>query len=119
MFNIGNRRLVWGLYSYGKKDGHLYIKDGAIIFETDENGRSHEYIHIMFTYRPSALLHTSAGDKSISCLDVDVPSKKIRTFDKDEHEWIELGFMEDFKTPEEALRILEKFIEDNTVKENP
>lgn len=113
MFNIKQKRLEYGLEYMGVKDGKLIIEEGHIFFETDPDGLSQDWAWIHFIF-PHVLLRTPVGVKWTKHVSVHVPDKKIYWRDDVTYEQVELGTMEDFKTPEEALRILEKFVGSNT-----
>lgn len=119
MFHIHRRRLEWQLLSMGTEAERFYIHEGTITFESDDESLDGGYTQISFSFSPGAILHTPEGAKRVDVILVDLRSKEIQMWDKESYEWITLGIMEEFKTEEEALRILEKFIESHTVKETP
>lgn len=98
-------------------DGQFDIKSGIISFYTGDDGDAayfNEWQDIVFKFHGYKLRipKESEGIRRITNLCVNLTDRIIFTIDNDTNERIELGTMPEFKTPEDAIGILEQFIED-------
>lgn len=118
MFSVKYKHLEYDLEDMGVRDGKLVIREGHIFFETDPDGLSQDWAWIHFIF-PRVLLRTPVGVRRIKCVSAYVPDRKVYWRNNITDEQVELGVMEEFETEEEALRILERFVESRTVKEAP
>lgn len=111
MFDIIEKQLLFELKEMKVKDGKLSIKEGTIRFYSyEEDYCTKDYSSIEFNFTPIKV-NTHLGTHYINSIFVNLMDNKIRFMNKENNEWIILGEMKDFKEPEEALAILETFID--------
>lgn len=117
MLSICRKTLTLELESFSMVEGKFNIKTGQICFDSSDDSEdiySNAWAQIAFRFSGYNLRipKESGGALYITRLMVDLKTHAIYTIDPDTYERIELGTMPEFKTPEEAIGILEKFIED-------
>lgn len=117
MLSIRKRTLRMELESLEIIDGQFDIKSGIISFYTgddDDAAYFNEWRNIVFEFHGYKLRipKEPEGIRRITNLCVNLTDRIIFTIDNDTNERIELGTMPEFKTPEDAIGILEQFIED-------
>ena len=110
MYSIRKKHLIIDLESIGVTDGKFSMKQGTISFESDEESSSPEYARITFNFN-CINANTPTGVMCIDNLMVNLQTMKIWSWCKCIYDWVELGTMETFKTPEDAIRILEQFVD--------
>lgn len=117
MYSVYKKRLVMELESLGSKFYKFGILHTATIsFESDEESDSSDYATITFNFN-TFNARTPLGVLCIDNFMVDLRTKKIRSWCKSIYDFVELGTMKDFNTPEEAIDILTQVMEDIKEKE--
>lgn len=123
MLSIRSKTLILSLESMEFVNNKVHIKEGQISFSTDSDidydGGNTDWTCIEFRFEGYNLRipKEPEGVRYITSLCVDLKDHSIFTIDTDTYERIELGTMPEFKTPEDAIGILEHFIEDLKEKE--
>ena len=117
MYSVYKKQLVMELQSLSSKFYKFgIIHTATISFESDEESCSPDYATITFNF-DTFNANTPVGVLCIDNLMVDLRTKKIRSWCKSIYDFVELGTMKDFKTPEEAIAILEQVMEEIKEKE--
>lgn len=117
MYSVYKKHLVMELECLGSKFYKFGIMHHATIsFESDEESGSSDYATITFHF-DTFNANTPVGVLCIDNLMVDLRTKKIRSWCKSIYDFVELGTMKDFNTPEEAIDILVQVMEDIKEKE--
>ena len=111
MYGIREKQLIMQLEEFDWRNEKFNIKTGVISFKSDSESLSTDFARIDFNFT-GINANTPIGVMYIDNLTVDLRTMKIRSWCKSIYEYLELGTMEKFQTPEEALAILEKFIDD-------
>lgn len=118
MLSICRKTLILSLESMEFVDDKFRFKEGQISFDTDfgsddDIGGSTNWAFIEFRFDGYNLRipKEPEGVRYVTSLCVDLKDHSIFTIDTDTYERIELGTMPEFKTPEDAIGILEQFIE--------
>lgn len=118
MLSICRKTLILSLESMEFVNDKVRIKQGEICFDTDSDTDYHtgstDWARIEFRFAGYNLRipKEPEGVKYVTSLCVDLKDHSIFTIDSDTYERIELGTMPEFKIPEDAIGILEQFIED-------
>ena len=117
------KTLILSLESMEFVNDKFCLKEGQISFVTDSdidyNFGSTDWAFIEFWFDGYNLRipKEPEGVRYVTRLCVDLKDHSIFTIDPGTYERIELGTMPEFKTPEDAIGILEQFIEDLKEKE--
>lgn len=116
MLSIRRKSLIMSLESMDVVNGKFNIKEGQICFDTDsgsDDWDSTNWARIEFRFNGYNLRipKEPEGVRYVTSLCVDLKGHSIFTIDPGTYERIELGTMPEFKTPEDAIGILEQFIE--------
>lgn len=123
MLSIRSKTLILSLESMEFVNDKVHIKEGKISFYTDsdigyDSGNTDwDCIEFRFEGYNLRIPKEPEGVRDVTSLCVDLKDHSIFTIDTDTYERIELGTMPEFKTPEDAIGILEQFIEDLKEKE--
>lgn len=117
MLSIRKKPLTLSLESMEFVDDKFCLKEGQLCFDTDygpnnDSGSTNwAYIEFRFDGYNLRISKYPEGVRYVTSLCVDLKDHSIFTIDTDTYERIELGIMPEFKTPEDAIGILEQFIE--------
>ena len=108
MFKIYKKHLVIELednsddiYKFGAQ--HL----AKISFKTDENSQKQDFATIKFEFE-GFNAKTPKGVLYIDNFFFDLQTKKIRSWCNCMYDFVEIGIMDNFETPEQAIAILEQ-----------
>lgn len=110
MYGIREKQLIMQLEGFDRRNGKFNIKNGTISFKTDDESLSTDFATIDFHF-VGINANTPKGVLYIDNVMVDLKTMKIRSWCKSIYDFVELGTMDKFKTPEEAVVILDKFID--------
>jgi len=117
MYSVYKKHLVMELEDLGSKFYKFGVLHTATIsFDSDEESGSSDYATITFNF-DCFNANTPVGVLCIDNFMVDLRTRKIRSWCECMYDFVELGTMKDFKTPEEAIEILTQVMEEIKEKE--
>ena len=111
MFSI--TRIDWKLEEIKVENGKIRSRTGSISFRSSEE-QDHAYSKIDtidFSF-PSVLVTFKGKTRAFQSVTINLNDMLIRSFDKVNNEWLEIGTLHKFDSYENALVLLDKFIQD-------
>lgn len=111
MFNI--TRIDWKLEEIKVENGKIRSRTGSITFSSSrEQDHAYSKIDTIDFSFPSIFVNFKGKLRAFQAVTINLNDMIIRSFDRVNCEWVELGTLDKFDSYENALVLLDKFIQD-------
>lgn len=122
MFSFYTKRkeVIFKVESFEVENNELFLKDGIIkfIYNDEDNGftlNTNDIQKIIFEF--TTTIKTKIEPYYVNNFIIDMNEKIIYTYNKNTFKLIKLGEMKEFKSFQEAINIIENFMEEISIKE--